>query len=296
MVNLMALAGLVVLSLTVAFDCRADTSLWRVTDGDRTLLLGGTIHLLGGIIHLLGEGDYPLPAEFDRAFAEAVELMFETDLQALEAPAFGQELAARLSYPPEESLRADLSLPTMRALTAYCKQTGLPLAVLERYRPPLVVLTLLNAEFQRIGLVAAGVDAHFYKRARTQGKPTLQLEAPGEQLGFIVNMGRGQEDALIRATLRDISEMEAMIRRILPAWREGDHGRLAADLLEPMRQESPQLYQDLVVSRNQAWMPKIRAQLEDSGTELVLVGALHLLGPDGLLQGLVESGYGVEPY
>jgi len=167
---------------------------------------------------------------------------------------------------------------------------------LERVRPPLVALTLLQAEFRRIGLVAAGVDAHFYHRAQSQGLPTLQFESAAAQLEFIVNMGRGQEDALILSTLKDIVGIDETMAQVVAAWREGDHQLLNRVLLEPMRLESPELYRALVVNRNRQWLPSIEAQLADPGVELVLVGALHLLGKDGLLQSLRRAGYQVEPY
>ncbi|WP_315982855.1 TraB/GumN family protein [Aliamphritea spongicola] len=37
---------------------------WKVSDGNETVYLGGTIHVLA-------EDDYPLPAAFQRAYAEA---------------------------------------------------------------------------------------------------------------------------------------------------------------------------------------------------------------------------------
>ena len=44
------------------------------------------------------------------------------------------------------------------------------------------------------------------------------------------------------------------------------------------------------------WLPQLRRMLDAAGTDdtLVVVGALHLLGKDGLVQQLQAKGYRVE--
>jgi uncharacterized protein YbaP (TraB family) len=54
------------------------------------------------------------------------------------------------------------------------------------------------------------------------------------------------------------------------------------------------MYQRLLVERNKNWMPKIEALFTRRGRALVVVGAAHLVGPDGLLAMLKAKGYTVE--
>ncbi len=54
------------------------------------------------------------------------------------------------------------------------------------------------------------------------------------------------------------------------------------------------MYQRLLVERNKNWMPKIEALFTRRGRALVVVGAAHLVGPDGLLAMLRSKGYIVE--
>ena len=63
-----------------------------------------------------------------------------------------------------------------------------------------------------------------------------------------------------------------------------------------MKKEYPRLYQRINVARNNAWVPKIEQRLTAPGTDdtLVVVGALHLLGPDGVVEKLRAKGYRVE--
>lgn len=63
-----------------------------------------------------------------------------------------------------------------------------------------------------------------------------------------------------------------------------------------MQKEYPRLYQVINVDRNDAWVPKLEARLKAAGTDdyLVVVGAMHLLGSDGVVEKLRGKGYQVE--
>ena len=50
----------------------------------------------------------------------------------------------------------------------------------------------------------------------------------------------------------------------------------------------------LLSNRNRAWMEQIPKMLADAPT-LVVVGAAHLVGDEGLLSLLRQSGYTVDP-
>jgi uncharacterized protein YbaP (TraB family) len=49
----------------------------------------------------------------------------------------------------------------------------------------------------------------------------------------------------------------------------------------------------LTTDRNRRWLPKIVALLGDDQDYLVIVGALHLVGSDGLVELLRRQGYHV---
>ncbi len=69
---------------------------------------------------------------------------------------------------------------------------------------------------------------------------------------------------------------------------------LAELFVDSMRSESEDLYNSLLLERNQNWLPLIEQMFSEDGTEFVLVGAAHLVGDDGLLSLLQARGYQVE--
>lgn len=93
-----------------------------------------------------------------------------------------------------------------------------------------------------------------------------------------------------------MQQLESSMKVTKHAWRVGDNNKLERVALQEMQQDYPELYQDLLVKRNNNWLPQIEAMLSTPETELVLVGALHLVGRHGLLSKLRNNGFRVEKF
>ncbi len=265
----------------------AETSVWKVSQGINHLFIGGTIHVLA-------EADYPLPAEFNRAYQRSERLVLETDMEKLQSPDFQQVMIRELSYSDGRNLKSVLSEETFRALDQYCISRGIPTAKLLPFKPGMVAATLTVLELQRLGFGGVGVDAYFNARAIRDQKSLGQLETVELQLDFISAMGQGQEDDLIAYTLEDIKNLPALMGKMKQSWREGDMSALKRVDIIPFKRDFPKIYQKMLVDRNNAWMPQIEAMLRTGEVEFILVGALHLAGEDGLLEQLSALGYEVE--
>ena len=192
-----------------------------------------------------------------------------------------------------KSLRDDLEKKTYMHLKKYAATHNLPMNMLDTMRPPMVVITLMMSEMQRLGINTQGVDAYYNAKALKDKKQLEFFETPDEQLAFLAHMGEGQEDAMIYQTIDDMNQIESMLEEMIRAWREGDMKTMQTLALESMKKDYPKLFQILVVQRNDAWMPTIEAMFNNKETELVLVGTLHLVGKEGVLERLKAKGYTV---
>lgn len=265
---------------------QADSAVWLVTSGEQKVYLGGTMHLLRPT-------DYPLPASFETAYGEADKLYFETDISSLSDVGTQMRMMQQLTYSDERTLRSVLNDEAYTALSEYVVQTGLPMAALESFKPGLLVSTLQILEFQQMGFTPEGVDAHFNTRAVNDGKPVGELESVESQIGYLAAMGEGKESEFVLLSLEDMEEIKTSIEDMVAAWRAGDNEQLADMFVDDLKEQSPEIYDDLLVERNNAWMPLIEELFEQEGTEFVLVGAAHLVGEDGLLAQLQQKGYQV---
>ena len=281
--------NLILLCLLIPFHTFAETSLWRVSKGDSELFIGGTIHVLSAT-------DYPLPVEFEQAYKQSHTLVFETDLAAMAQPEVQQQLLQRVMYEKGKTLKDDLSPQTYKTLVDYAASVGLMIELLNQFKPPMVMITLVMAELHRLGMAETGVDNYFNQKALADGKTLGELETVQEQLTMIEYMGKGHEDELILNTIEEMKELPLIMGEMKDAWRSGDMERLEKLGISPMKTDFPDLYRLLLVDRNNAWIPKIEALLATPEIEFVLVGALHLAANEGVISKLRALGYTVELY
>jgi uncharacterized protein YbaP (TraB family) len=100
-------------------------------------------------------------------------------------------------------------------------------------------------------------------------------------------------NSMIDYTLEELARSTEIIDILHDSWREGDMQTLGQIALTSF-DDADGIYDVLIKNRNDAWMTKIEAMFGDEGTEFILVGALHLPGPDGVLTQLENKGYQVE--
>ena len=265
----------------------ADTFLWKVSGGEGHLFLGGTLHVLD-------EDDYPLPAPFDTAYEAADTLVLETDPEELADPARQAELLGALTYDGGERIFDVLDDANDERLEAYLAERGLPVPMFATFRPGMLLTALTFVELGRLGVDAQGVDAHYQARASADGKPLVQLEAVEAQIDMLASLGEGDPNGLVGWLLDDMDRMGELMASMTAAWREGDPDEIERAVTAPMAERMPEGYASLLADRNDDWLPRIVDMLATDEVELVLVGAAHLVGEDGLLEALRDGGYELE--
>src|SRR5581483_2129731 len=102
-----------------------------------------------------------------------------------------------------------------------------------------------------------------------------------------------QQEHLLATTLKDLDHELANLTTLVQAWKSGDAESVERIVLSDVRQE-PLMYQRLLVDRNKNWLPEIEKLFARPTPSLVVVGAAHLVGPDGLIALLTAKGYRLE--
>ena len=264
--------------------------LWKVSDADNS------VYLLGSF-HLLKRDDYPMPVEIDRAFDDAESLLFEIDPREMTAPETVATMQKYMAYEEGKSLSKVLPKATLERLGTLVSASGGSVQALEQSEPWAVSLGLVLGVSQAMGLQAdLGLDRHLMERAAKAGKPAGGLETVDAQMQAMdavpyAEQAQGLDEFLVdpKKAVQELQDMHAW-------WRSGDVERLDTGMRADMAAKSPQSYKLLDVDRNNAWLPQIEKRLTGSTSDdtLVVVGALHLLGSDGLVEKLKAKGYKVE--
>ena len=211
------------------------------------------------------------------------------DLDELTSPAFAATVLSRALYLDGRSLQDDVSPDTFRFIRERASRAGLPLEALQRMRPWMVAVTLQGLELNAGGFdPALGVDRFFFDRAKRSNIPVLPLEAAIDQITYLERLGPSLQDALVKEQVQNAAAEVTSVKQMAAAWRAGDTSTLETLALGDMK-DAPAIYQALIVERNRNWLPKMRSCF-DTKRCFVVVGAAHLLGPDGLLAALRGQG------
>ena len=277
-------AALVAVSLEAA---PARNFLWKATSKS-----GGTMYLVGSV-HLLPKDSYPLNPALEAAFKESDLLVEEADLGEM---GVGAQMAflSRGMLPSSTPLDKVLSPATYALLTKRAAEIGVPVEPLKLLKPWMVAQMLEVMQWQKAGFdPELGLDKHFYDLAQGAGKSVQGLETLDFQMSLFDGMTLAEQDHLLAETLKEIDTEQANMAKLMDAWKAGDAPTVERIVLSALRQE-PQLYQRLLVDRNKAWIPKLEALFARKGRTFVVVGAAHLVGPDGLISLLRAKGYSVE--
>ncbi len=260
--------------------------LWSV-QGDH-----GTVWLLGSV-HLLRAEDQPLPAPLHEAYERASRVVLELDPAELE-PAATQAALQRIGVmSPDRSAAEVLAPGEWRQAEALAAELGLDLQAIAGFEPWFAALVLYNGALAGAGYDAAlGVDQQIADWAARDGKPVTGLETIDEQLSLFKDFTPDAQRQLLLKTLADLAQIEADTAQLVATWRAGDIASLARQLEEDFR-DFEALRVRIVTNRNRAWLPAIEALLDEQGASLVVVGSLHLVGPEGLPALLEALGYRV---
>ena len=257
--------------------------LWRATKGP------GVVYLVGSV-HMLTKDFYPLAPPLETAFKDSDLLVEEVDLAEMLSPNTQFSLLARGMLPSGQTLDKVVSPATMALVNARLDSLGMPLAALMQFKPWFLAMTLMAVEWQKAGFDASlGLDKHFFDRAQTDSKTVEGLETTEYQISLFDGMAMNLQDRFLAESLKELDTEKANVQKLANAWKAGDLPTLERIVLKDVK-EDPQMYQRLLIDRNRNWLPRIEALFARPGHAFVVVGAAHLVGPDGLLAMLQAKG------
>lgn len=261
--------------------------IWRISKRHASLYLVGSIHTLN-------PDDYPLPEVMESAFRESHTLVEEINLTLIDPVTTQQEALKLGAYPHGKSLQTELPPAVYQQVATSAQQLGIDMQRLDRLRPWLGSIAVEDMQLQRADFNPSdGVDHHFADEAQMSGKRVIGLESAHYQLELLANLPAKSQQAMLLDSLEQATKFDAEVHALITAWQHGD----AEGLNKIMQQDfadNPLAYQRLVVDRNRTWFPRLERLALSGERYFVVVGAAHLVGPDGLLARFQKAGYKLE--
>ncbi len=244
---------------------------------------GTQIYVLG-TVHLTNLDPIRLPPSVTKVFAAATHVIFELDL----------------SIPPDLSplmlrdgskLQDHLSTETFARVQAHWARLKLPPENLQRSRPAAAALALYVTQSIQYGyLPLRGIDQYIWALAIEAGKQIRHLESAESQMAAIVGPPLSEQVSFLEhhAFQEDVGVSE--LATAVSAWIRGDI-MFFEDLAANRNHRWPVTFDILLRQRNERWVSQIADMVHDARPKLLVVGALHMAGPDGLPSLLKEQGF-----
>jgi uncharacterized protein YbaP (TraB family) len=261
--------------------------LWKVQSATGVMYLAGSVHALDASV-------YPLNPAFERAFEASDALVEEIDMAEMETLSSVSKMLSSGMFRDGRTFNSVVSPETARLVAERFKDTPGMTEALGQMKPWMVNLLLSALLMQEAGLdPALGLDKHFYDKAKAAGKPIVGLETAQSQINRMDRLPMADQDRMLLSTLQNLKRDSGPMKTIVDYWRRGNATGIERLVLEEF-QGYPTAYASLIVERNRNWMPQMDACLARRTACFVVVGAAHIVGPDGLLALLQRKGYRVE--
>lgn len=254
---------------------------------------GASVAYLLGSLHVLTPDFYPLSTEINQAFAASKTLVEEVDFDEMNDPAQMMNALGRAMLADGRTLDQMVAPATFAEVSRRVEKAGLPMMAIQRMKPWLVAITLMGPTLQAAGFKAElGIDKHFFDRAKEVGLKRQSLETLAYQMARFDELSPKLQEEMLISGMKELDTQVGNVTEMAKQWAAGDIKSLEKSLLVSF-EDSRELYDRLLVERNRNWVPHVETCLQQNAGCFIVVGAAHLVGPDGLPALLANKGYKV---
>lgn len=250
---------------------------WQASKEGVTFTIMGSVHA--------GRPDfYPLPEIIVTRFNNADALIVEADIIN----------DTNVRFPKSKPTRTHLNASQKQELTTVAADAGLPAENLLNLPPWQVAMALQMQQVNSMGLnQLLGVDLYFLSQTTAKNKPIIALETVQQQIDLLA---KAENDGLelLTDTLKYWELSKDFMPCLIDSWLAGDEEKLTA-IVDDMGTASD-FEHKLIAERNHNWLKAMSDKSRfTEGNYVMVVGALHLYGKQGLVPLLRNAGFDVKP-
>ncbi|MGH1422594.1 MAG: TraB/GumN family protein [Hyphomonas sp.] len=261
-------------------------ALWSLKDEDTTIHMFGTVHLLRPEI------DWLTP-EIESALDQADTIVFEADVSseaaAKEMMQFVSEKAMLTGGTRLNDLLSDAEETVVAEALA---DVDMSLELVQTLQPWFASVTL-----QQMKMVSDGFDpesgVEFVIQSRAPEKTYQFLETVDQQLGRMASLSEDEQVNFLVLSAGSSADSAELLDDLVAEWSDGDVEGLGMLIGDAEAFGSTEVYEALLKSRNEDWIPQIEGMLDTPGNVFVAVGAAHLAGDDSVVAMLRARGHAV---
>lgn len=274
---------------------KGNTLLWKISGNglQKTSYLFGTHHLIS--ISFLDS----IPGIY-AAFDETDQTVGELDLGDLEA--MQTKIVGEAIMPPTVSYETLLPPGDITLLDSALRAiVGFGFDQFKQFKPAMLTNMISISLYQRYYPSATSeenLDQYFQTEALKRSRPVLGLETVEDQVYLLLNAQTPERQAELLICMVKHPEL---LKKQMDELQAAYHAQDIDALLLLKEKEIPndpcpstdEENEAINGDRNRKWLEKLPAIMEEKSS-FIAVGCLHLVGEEGLIEGLRKQGYHVE--
>lgn len=259
---------------------------------------------LFGSIHVADKRAFPLPKEVMDAYNESDYIAVEFDVdEFMDDTASQISMLQMMLYSNDKTLKSELDEETYNALVRYLKAHDMYNKNYESYRPVFQYMLLSEIQSSKSKLSSdMGIDMYFLDRAKKDNKGILEYESPMYQYSMLTDLPDELFIYFIEESIKNEKSSIISERLLYEMWLMGKVDIVAKlsevfdyeeddKHLQEMLDEYNTALEDI---RNDEMTEKTREFFHVNKSVFVVVGAMHIVGEDGIANQLRDYGYTVK--
>ena len=273
--------------------------LWRATSP-----AGQSIYLFGSI-HVGNEEMYPLPDFIMDAFHRSDFLAVEINPNLLDDE-IAMTLALMSMYLDGRTIADDIGDELFEIGMELFERLNAPnIEIMPLMKPFFWWNTLSYLAAEEAGLSGdLGIDMHFIELAEEIGMEILEVESAMEQFEMLAGFSMPLQVALLASSILYFDESAAGVTNLLEMWRQGDvqgilqltaeeETGLYGEYLELMEELMEEYWTAMMTERDIRMTQVARNYMAQGKNVFFMVGLLHFIVEDGIIDLLRQEGYEV---
>lgn len=255
--------------------------LWRVVNAPAPFYVVGSMHALG-------KSDRYLATEFNKEIDETQRFIFERDPNNNDPADLWRQLNLHTTYPRGVTIEQRVSPSTFALLKRIAK---IPPGAYETQKPWAIAAFNLKATGMDTVKSHWSVDHYIFEKIKYRGE-TAGLETINEFVRSFAEMSDRESESFFLQSVEYGQRSPELLDETIAAWKAGSPARIY-QLYAPRRRGADG-YWRWIEKRSARWIPRIETAIKSRKPTMVIVGALHVSGPRGVIALLRERGYKVE--
>ncbi len=256
---------------------------------------------LFGSIHFAVDEDLKFPSYVTEAFNKSHYLACEIDITNYDAVS----MVENMIYADGSTIKDHLKLETYDRLIKFLKDKNAYNSVYNYYNPSFIIslLSSLSAS-EAVISDGDGVDTTLINLAKEKGKTILEVESLEFQINMLADISDELYDIMINEALDDYQKTISLQKELYEAWKKGDEAKIislvsseeiVADdkYSDQLKAEIDQYNKRMIDYRNEDMGVKAMRYFDSNQDVFFMVGALHIIGENGLIKTLQNNGYTV---